>query len=139
MSLEWIHEHVPQWDENKSTIIGRAPDGIFHLGNYRVGDMIPGAWWRVEENGRTLGYGWMDATWGNAEILLAVAPDARGRGVGSFILERLEHEAARAGMNYMLNVVSVDHPERARTTKWLEARGFERAHDGESLRRRVRD
>ena len=51
MSFKWVHEDAPRWDEAKDTIIGQAPEGIFHLGNYRVGDVIPGEWWRVEEGG----------------------------------------------------------------------------------------
>ena len=138
MDFEWIHESAPRWDGEKDRIIGGAAPGIFALDNYRAGDVIPGEWWRVAERGETLGYGWMDATWGDAEILLAVAPGARGRGVGGFILDHLEQEAARRGLNYLYNVVPETHPERERVTAWLRGRGFAPAHDGESLRRRVR-
>ena len=49
MSYAWIHEDAPEWDEAKESIIGGAPDGIFHLGNYKTGGIIPGDWWRVEQ------------------------------------------------------------------------------------------
>ena len=80
----------------------------------------------------------MDATWGDAQILLAVAPKQQGRGVGEFILEHLELEAAGHGLNYLYNVVAPSHPERESVSNWLRSRGFEPAHDDESLRRRVR-
>jgi len=138
MSFEWIHENVPEWDKTKDTIIGGAAEGVFHLQNYRVGDVIPGEWWRVEQAGAVVGYGWMDANWGDAEILLAVDPSRQRAGVGSFILDRLEFEAASRGLNYMYNVISPKHPEREAVAGWLASRGFEPAHDDESLRRRVR-
>lgn len=138
MGFEWIHEDAPRWDGDKDRIVGGAPAGIFNLGNYRAGDVIPGEWWRVAESGATLGYGWMDANWGDAEILLAVDPAARGRGVGGFILDGLEREAARRGLNYLYNVVAETHPEREQVARWLTSHGFSPGHDGESLRRRVR-
>lgn len=137
MSLEWIHESPPQWDEHKDAIVGGAPQGIFDLSNYRGGDVIPGEWWRVADEGSVLGFGWMDATWGDAEILLAVEPGTRKRGVGTFILDHLEREAAARGLNYLYNVVHPTHPQRDAVTRWLAERGFERSHDDESLRRRV--
>ena len=90
------------------------------------------------EDGAVVGYGWMDATWGDAEILLVVDPARQKRGAGGFILENLEREAARHGLNYMYNVVPPTHPDREGITKWLSSRGFVRSHDDESLRRRVR-
>jgi len=139
MSFTWIHENAPQWDKTKDAIIGGAPEGSIHgLANYRAGNVIPGDWWRVEEDGAVVGYGWMDAIWGDAEILLVVDPARQKRGVGNFILENLEREAAGHGLNYMYNVVSPTHPDREGITKWLSSRGFERSHDDESLRRRVR-
>lgn len=138
MSFEWIHEDAPRWDEAKSAIIGGAPAGVFNLANYRAGEVIPGEWWRVEQEGAVLGYGWMDAIWGEAQVLLAVDPAHRGRGVGTFILARLEREAAARGLNYLYNVVSPTHPDSRGITEWLKARGFDRSHDDESLRRRVR-
>lgn len=139
MSLEWIHENPPHWDEVKDEIVGRAPEGIFDLTNYRVGEVIPGDWWRVEDGGSVVGFGWMDANWGDAQILLAVRPGTEKRGVGTFILNQLEREAATRGLNYLYNVVATTHPDRDGTAKWLAKRGFEPSHDEESLRRRVRE
>jgi N-acetylglutamate synthase-like GNAT family acetyltransferase len=137
MSLEWKAENPPRWDAGKQRIVGEAPEGVFHLPSYAEGDLIAGDWWRVERDGETVGYGWMDCVWGDAEILLAVDDGARGSGVGSFILEHLEREAAAHGLNYMFNVVRPNHPDRETVTRWLEAREFARSDD-ESLRRRVR-
>ena len=75
----------------------------------------------VEDDGEVVGYGWMDTTWGEAEILLAVDPAAQANGVGSFILDHLEKEASAAGLNYMYNVVRDGHPEPEAITAWLEA------------------
>lgn len=130
MSFEWIQENPAHWDERKSVIIGDAPAGIFQIGPHEMGELIPGDWWRVEAEGTVVGYGWMDCTWGDAEILLAVAPEARRKGVGSFILDQLEREAAAHGINYLYNVVRSTHPDHAEITAWLEHRNFARSSDG---------
>jgi GNAT superfamily N-acetyltransferase len=138
MSLEWIHENPPYWDEDKAAIVGNAPTGIFDFAAYGKGDMVPGEWWRVEEDGAILGYGWMDTTWGDAEILLAVDPAHRNRGVGTFILDRLETAAGERGLNYLYNQVRDTHPDPEGITKWLEQRGFAISHDDRLLRRSVK-
>jgi len=138
MGLEWIHENPPRWDDDKQRIVGGAPAGSLPTMDHRPGMLIPGEWWRVESDGRTVGYGWMDTVmWGDAEILLAVAPEARERGIGSFIVEQLAREAADRGLRYMYNVVPADHPDHDAMARWLAARGFEKAHEDDRRMRRV--
>ena len=137
MPLSWIHEDTPRWDAPKAAIVGGAPAGIFDLGAPLHGDLAPGEWFRVEDGGEVAGYGWMDCTWGDAEILLAVHPAHRGRGVGVFILDQLEKEAAARGLNYLYNTVRATHPDRAAVSEWLESNGFRPSGDG-LLKRRVR-
>ena len=72
--------------------------------------------------------------WGDAEILLATDPEHRGQGVGTFVLEHLEHEAKERGLNYVYNTVRPTHPDREAVTAWLEKRGFEPSEDGSLLR-----
>lgn len=136
MTRQWIRD-VPTWDEDKQRIIGGAPSGIFdsrYAGN-RLGDPVPCDWYRVEDNGRTVGYGWIDVVWGDAEILLAVDPTTRGRGVGAFILDELDKQARRMGLNYIYNIVRPTHPEGDRVRHWLEKHGFAAEPDGRLLRR----
>jgi GNAT superfamily N-acetyltransferase len=137
MPLQWIHEDTPRWDAGKASVVGGAPPGVFDLSKLAEGDLAPGEWFRVEDDDAVAGYGWMDCTWGDAEVLLAVAPTRRGRGVGAFILDQLEKEAAARGLNYLHNVVRTTHPERARVTAWLQANGFRPSGDGD-LKRKVR-
>ena len=138
MERRWIHESPATWDPTKETILGGAPEGAFELSGLRDAGVLPGDWWRVEEDGRTVGYGWMDATWGDAEVLLAVDPGAQTHGVGSFILDRLEEEARARGLRYLYNVVRPEHADGARVAGWLTERGFKATDDGEVLRRVVR-
>lgn len=136
MAYEWIHESPAQWDAAKAAIVGDAPDGIFELGTRKLGDLIPCDWWRVEQDGKVVGYGWMDTSWGgDAEVLLAVHPDAQGAGAGTFILQKLEEEAAARGMNYLYNVVSPMHPNAPGLSHWLEKRRFRASHEGRLLRK----
>ncbi|MGH9002600.1 MAG: GNAT family N-acetyltransferase [Acidimicrobiia bacterium] len=137
MVLEWRHEGAPVWDAGKARIVGGAAAGIFRLPASAEGERLPGDWWRVEDGGAVVAYGWMDTAWGDAEMLLAVDPGHHNRGVGTFVLDRLEHEAANRGINYLYNVVRATHPDHDRVTAWLESRSFEGSSDG-ILRRRAR-
>jgi ribosomal protein S18 acetylase RimI-like enzyme len=83
-----------------------------------------------------VGYGWMDTSWGEGEILLAVSPRAEGKGVGTYILDQLAREAQTAGLNYIHNVIRPTNPRGAEVKRWLEARGFLDSGDGR-LKRRV--
>lgn len=139
MGLSWIAEPSPRWDTGKRRIVGDAAPGIFDR-RYREleeGDVVPAMWWRAEEDGEVVGYGWLDVVWGDAEILLAVLPSARGRGIGSFILEKLEDEARKLGLGYLYNVVRPSHPEREEMSLWLRRRGFRSSEDGSLLRAAV--
>jgi GNAT superfamily N-acetyltransferase len=136
MSLEWIREHPALWDSDKTRIVGGAPAGIFDFGHVETGAPLAGEWWRVDDDAATAAYAWIDTVWGDAEMLLAVDPAHQGRGVGTFVLDRLEEEAGRRGLNYLYNVVRPSHPDRERITAWLEARAFELTFDG-ILRRKV--
>jgi GNAT superfamily N-acetyltransferase len=140
MEWNWIREEAPAWDESKQRIVGEAPVGTFdrRYAECRLGDPVPGDWWRAEADGRTVGYGWLDLVWGDAEILLGTDPAFRRRGVGSFILERLEGEARRMGVNYVYNTVRPTHPDREAVTEWLKKRGFRASEDGSLLRAATR-
>ena len=42
MSLEWIHENPPHWDDPKSRIVGAVPKGSFQIDPHTEGDLISG-------------------------------------------------------------------------------------------------
>lgn len=136
MTLDWIHEDPPRWDDDKARLIGGAPAGVFdrRFASLAAGERLPGEWWRVERDGEAVGFGWLDIVWGDAEILLVSDPSARGEGVGTFVLEHLEDEARSRGVNYVYNAVRPTHPDKAKVTAWLKERGFEGAEDGSLLR-----
>lgn len=130
MAWQWVKESPAYWDEPKQAIVGGAQPGTFDLPAMSIGSVLPDEWWRVEENGEILGYGRMDILWGDAEVLLAVRSGQRGRGVGTFILDHLEREAAARGVNYLYNVVLPTHPRAYEVTQWLEQRRFKQSEDG---------
>jgi len=132
MASIWVREPLPAWDRDKVRIIGEAPRGIFDARFARcvAGESLPSSWWRVEDDGRVIGYGWMDVVWGDAEIVIATDPKARQRGVGAFILENLEREAKEVGVHGLYNSVRPTHPDRAAVQAWLEKRGFVSRDDG---------
>lgn len=138
MGLTWNAEQNPRWDAGKQRIVGGAPQGAFHLGELAPDAPVPGEWFRVEDQGRAVGYGWMDVVWGDGEVLLAVDPAAQRRGIGTFILDHLEQEAASRGLNRIYNTVRPSHPERAAVSTWLRGHGFSAPDGDEALVREVR-
>lgn len=126
----WVHESPPLWDAEKRRIVGSLPEVFPALAALPEGEVLPGDWWRAEQGGQVVGYGWMDATWGDAEILLAVAPAAQQAGVGSSIVERLAEETRQRGFRYLYNVVPARHPAPEKLKAWLVARGFRDEGDG---------
>lgn len=138
MDLRWERESPPLWDVPKQRIIGGASRGLFPaLRMLSVGALLPGEWWRVDLDGRAVGYGWMDVTWGDAEVLLAVDSDEHRRGIGTFILDHLADEAARRGLRYLNNVIPAAYPDPAHLAAWLGMRGFAPSGQGGLLRRSV--
>jgi ribosomal protein S18 acetylase RimI-like enzyme len=137
MGLTWVRENGPVWDADKARIVGGAPAGVFdtRYGQLGQGEPVPGEWWRVEDGDRVVGYGWLELVWGDAEILLASDPEARSKGVGSFVLEQLDAVAQERGLNYMTNVVRSTHPDAEQVSGWLTKRGFKPSEDGRLVRR----
>ena len=137
MSWIWTAEEAPCWSAAKADAFSPAGPALHGLGDPAEGAALGDAWWRAEaDDGELLGFGRLDDTWGDAEVLVVVAPAHRGTGVGAWIMDRLEQEAARRSLNYVYNVVPLAHPAGTEVTAWLERRGFV-ATDGGELRRRV--
>jgi N-acetylglutamate synthase-like GNAT family acetyltransferase len=134
--MEWIRETPAVWDAAKSEVLGELRTELFGLGSPAAGDALADEWWRVEDGGDVLGYGRLDDTWGDAEILVLVAEKRRTSGVGGFILENLEREASARHVNYIYNVVPQGHPDPETVTGFLTTRGFE-PNDAGELRKRV--
>ena len=136
MTLTWTKENSPRWDEDKQRIFGPAELAAAGLPAPSPGDPVPNEWWRVTNGNGAAGYGWLDSEWGDARITFVVAAGQRGRGVGDFILEHLEDEAAARGLNYIYNVVPDSHPDGAWIRNWLSTHGFHETSRG-LLRRQV--
>lgn len=134
--LAWVKDDDPRWDAERERVFATVEQGVFPGLAREPGERLPGDWWRVEDDGRVVGYGWLDDVWGDAEILMVVEGAARGTGAGAFALARLEDEAADRGLNYVLNVVRDTHPDREAVTAWLLAHGFTGTDDGR-LRKQV--
>ena len=136
MTLTWTKEDSPRWDADKQRLFGPAELAAVGLAAPAPGEPVADEWWRVADGPDVAGYGWLDTEWGDARITFFVAPGQRGRGVGDFILEHLEAEAAARGLNYIYNIVPETHPDGPRLTNWLSSHGFREASRGQ-LRRRV--
>jgi GNAT superfamily N-acetyltransferase len=136
--LQWIREDAPCWDADKQRLFGEAELAATALNPPAPGALVADEWWHVADAaGVIVGYGWLDSEWGDAEVTFIVAPDRRGEGVGGFIIDHLEAEAAARGLNYIYNVVPATSPNPEWVTAWLVGQGFV-AGDGD-LRRRVRE
>lgn len=137
MALVWHREPGAHWDQDKQRVIGTAPEGVLAVTASPPGAVLPGDWWRVEKDGQVIGYGWMDYSWGDAEVLLAVEPSRQSGGVGTFILDRLAEEAAARGLNYLYNVIPARHPDKEGLKRWLLQRGFVGSLEGDLFKRTV--
>jgi N-acetylglutamate synthase-like GNAT family acetyltransferase len=136
--LSWVKDDDPRWDADRERVFATVGTGVFPGVARQLGERLPSDWWRVEDGGRVVGYGWLDDVWGDAEILLAIEESSRGTGAGVFALARLEDEAAARGLNYVVNVVRDTHPARTAVTDWFLAHGFTGTDDGR-LRKQVGD
>ncbi len=134
--VRWVRETPARWDADKTRVLGELSPKLFGFGSPTDGDALGDEWWRVEDGDRVVGYGRLDDTWGDAEILVLVEPERRSSGLGAFILDHLEQEAASRHLNYIYNVVPAGHPDPEAVTAWLTGRGFE-ANDVGELRKRV--
>ena len=136
MALEWVLESKATWDADKARIIGGAPQGAFdrRYKSLKQGDSLPGDWFRAVDGGKTVGFGWLEIEFGDAEVLLATDPKYEGKGVGTFVINKLESEAKKRGLNYVYNVVRPTHPQKDKVTAWLKKRGFTASEDGSLLR-----
>ena len=135
MTLMWTKEASPRWDADKQRLFGPVELAAVGLASPGPGEPVADEWWRVTDDD-VAGYGWLDTEWGDARITFFVAPGRRGRGVGHFILEHLEAEAAARGLNYIYNVVPETHPDGPWIKNWLSMHGFREASRGQ-LRRQV--
>ena len=136
MTLTWTKENSARWDADKQRIFGPAELAAVGLAGPAPGEPVADEWWRVTDGDQVAGYGWLDTGGGDARITFVVTPGRRGRGVGGFILERLEDEAAARGLNYIYNVVPDTHPDGPWIRNWLSTHGFHEASRGQ-LRRQV--
>jgi GNAT superfamily N-acetyltransferase len=135
--LHWTKEDTPRWDAGKQRMFGPAELAAVGFDQPAPGEPMANEWWRVsDDDGTVAGYGWLDSEWGDAEITFLVDPSRRGAGIGAFIVNQLEAEAAERGLNYIYNVVPTSHPDPDWMRGWLLAHGFGRGHG--DLRRRVR-
>jgi GNAT superfamily N-acetyltransferase len=136
--LRWIREDAPRWDADKQRLFGPAELAATGLTPPPPGAPVADEWWHVADaTGTVVGYGWLDSEWGDAEVMFMVAEGRRGEGIGTFIVDRLEAEAAARGLNYIYNVVPATGPNPGQVTAWLVGHGFVTG-DGD-LRRRVRE
>lgn len=121
MHLHWIRENPAYWDAPKAALFG--PCVPFDLPQ-APGCPLPGDWWCVRDEDAVLAYAALDVTWGDAEIVIAVHPGVRGRGIGSYVIDQLEVEARTRGIHYLCSRIPADHPEAGELAQWLRARRF---------------
>lgn len=135
----WHREEPATWDAAKQAAFGALSPRLFGLGAPAEGDALADEWWRAEEDGAVVGYGRLDESWGDAEVLMIVHPDHRRRGVGRYVLDRLEEEASARHLNYVYNVVPLTLDDRDDVAAWLVAQGFAEKADGEYRKQVPRD
>ncbi len=96
--LHWTKEDTPRWDAAKQRLFGPEELAATGMAAPGPGSPIADEWRHVTgDDGEVAGYGWLDSEWGDAEVTFLVGRDRRGTGIGGFIVDRLEEEAAGRG------------------------------------------
>jgi GNAT superfamily N-acetyltransferase len=95
--------------------LGRYVEGFGRAGDFGIvaeegGEPRGAAWWRYFQAGAP-GYGFVDES--TPEVSAAVLPPHRGRGIGTALLEALEHEAHEQGIKRLSLSVERDNPAAA--------------------------
>ena len=106
VTMDWVKEDLPRWDADKQRMFDDV--ALLSVGMDRPADgaSLADEWWHVVgDDGAIAGYGWLDSEWGDAQITFFVDPARRGDGIGEFVLDHLEDEARKRGLNYIYNVV----------------------------------
>ena len=135
--MDWVREDLPRWDADKQRMFDDVALRSVGMDRPADGASLADEWWHVVgDAGAIAGYGWLDSEWGDAQITFFVDPAHRGDGIGEFVLDHLEDEARKRGLNYIYNVVPDTHPDRPWMTGWLQSHGLEESAHGD-LRRRV--
>lgn len=119
----WIKEEEPVWDSDKEDIIDCAPQGSFNMGPKSNGT-ISGDWWKLVENKRVIGYGWISMISGDAELLIAVRKSEQHKGYGNIILENLEMEASKLKHNKVVAIIQSENINAVNIIYWLDRKGF---------------
>ncbi len=135
--MRWVKEDLPRWDADKQRMFDDIALLSVGMDRPAQGASLADEWWHVVgDDGAIAGYGWLDSEWGDAQITFFVDRARRGDGIGEFVLDHLEDEARKRGLNYIYNVVPATHPDRPWMTGWLQSHGLEESAHGD-LRRRV--
>ena len=126
--------HAYYWRE-RTPGEGPGPVSLYVKGWGRLGDPAPvgAAWYRLF-SGRLPGFGFVDER--TPELAIAVVPNARGKGIGSALLEALVARAREAGHDAIS--LSVDKLNEG-AIHLYEQYGFERvSEDDTSVTMRAR-
>ena len=132
-----MKEDVPHWDADKQRLFDDAALRSVGMDPSRDGARSPtngGGW--SPTTARSSATAGSTASGGTRRSRSSSIPAHRGEGIGAFVLDRLEDEAHKRGLNYIYNVVPDTHPDRAWMTGWLEQHGLHESSQGD-LRRQV--
>jgi RimJ/RimL family protein N-acetyltransferase len=80
--------------------------------------------WIADEDGETVGQVRVDLTYGIGTVSIGIAPDHRGRGIGSAVLQAMLVEIERDPRVHRLRAVA--HAENTASRRTFERAGFQR-------------
>ena len=123
-------------DESADPVVRRYLDGWGRPGDFGLvavteeGEAVGGAWYRLYRR-EEAGYGFIDER--TPELSIAVAPEARGRGVGTQLLVALIEHARDDGIDALSLSVEADNP----ALRLYERLGFVRVGGDPTLTMRL--
>lgn len=120
-----MEENNPIWDKVKEKIFNQVDLGTFDFENITLNAPLGDHWWKtINENGETCGFAWGDYTSNGFEISLVVGEEYRRDGLGSQIIEELEHIVKCQGVYNMVAIIQSTNPNAVKMIDWLYSKGY---------------
>ena len=130
--LHLIKEDNPIWNLEKNRIFTSIDQGTFeyNLKELGLGIALEHEWWKLVENKKVLGFGWINYTNDDFEISFVVYDDYTGKGLGSFIINELEKLGESKGYRKILAIVKETNPNSEKIIEYLYRKGYSFYIDG---------
>lgn len=123
--MQFIQDTEAKWNDEKKVIFDEVESGTFDFYEVALNAPLPFEWWKIiDDNGITMGFGWINFEENDFEISFVVKNEFRKNSVGSIIVKELEELAIQRGVSHVLAIVKSSNPNSSKMIKWLYERDY---------------